>query len=614
MLAAAAVFFQGCVYFNTYFHANKAYKQATRMREKRLNADPEDTVRVSAEEKLKLERAIAKGSKVLELYPEKTEYVPKAVFIIAESYLDMGEWAKAIQKYDELLRYYPDAEQAPMAEFHRAVALFENGSLLEAANALAAVMAKNPGPEIRREALLLSARLEVQNESPAKALDLYESMIAQTQSERARAGARWEAARLAYDLGQWERARKHAFHDDRKRLPLLLRYKSEMLGVRACYELKQPETALQWLEEMADRKEYIPFRPEIALRRAQGLEMQGKWDAAEQAYLSVPKNAPATELAAEAYFRLGEHTLQVLKNEKEAKVHFDSAAAMGTGFDYGARGAERSAALSRLFELREAPPMDSSRPRSQDFLIAELFLFNLDRADSALARLDSIVAAPKTDTFHAVRAAYARAYIREEIQGEKAKGDSLYRYVLENYPGTEWAKQAEANLGRPPTVVTRADEAHRLFLEAEKKRFAGEDVPAQVIPAYRKVVDSFPGTPDAPKAQYVVARLFEIKARESDSTGGEAWLDSAKTAYSSLRENFGGTEYGRVSSEKLAAAGIAPVLKPTPPTTAPPPPPAGGERGHESRDGGQETTEIPATESPSGSQREELEGGGDDVY
>ena len=75
----------GCVYFNTFFNAQKAYDQAIRMREKRLAKDPEDSVVVTPEEKLKFERAIAKCSKLLELYPERTDYGPKALFLMGES-------------------------------------------------------------------------------------------------------------------------------------------------------------------------------------------------------------------------------------------------------------------------------------------------------------------------------------------------------------------------------------------------------------------------------------------------------------------------------------------------------------------------------------------------
>ena len=68
----------GCVYFNTFYNAQKAYDDAMRLRDKRLEKNPEDTLLVSPEEKTKLERCIAKSSKVLELYPEKMKSAPSS--------------------------------------------------------------------------------------------------------------------------------------------------------------------------------------------------------------------------------------------------------------------------------------------------------------------------------------------------------------------------------------------------------------------------------------------------------------------------------------------------------------------------------------------------------
>ena len=71
LLPAMSLLMGGCVYFNTYFNAQKAYDQAIRMHDKRLDKNPEDSILVSADEKTKLERSIAKSSKVLELYPNE---------------------------------------------------------------------------------------------------------------------------------------------------------------------------------------------------------------------------------------------------------------------------------------------------------------------------------------------------------------------------------------------------------------------------------------------------------------------------------------------------------------------------------------------------------------
>jgi outer membrane protein assembly factor BamD (BamD/ComL family) len=551
----------GCVYFNTFYNARKAYDQAIRMKEKRLDKDPEDSVLVTNEERLKLERSIAKSSKVLELYPDKTKYQPKALFLIGESYLAMGEYAKAILKYDELQRFYPQAGEMEVAEFHRAKAYFHNGQHPFARAALEKVIAAG-NPDFQEEALDYMARLEVENNSPAQALEIYEKLLkTAARSPEARANVHYEAAKLAFQIKQWERARGHARAPEIGRLPSRVRYRCDMLAAECLYELGKVGEGIAELEDMLKARLYADFAPEIHLKLAEGWFRLGKPENALELLAKVPVLAPKTAQAAEAFYLLGEHHWHKLKDESKAKEYYDSAAAAGTQFEHGALAAERSKALARLAELRKTG--DTTTPKEvhyRDFMIAELFLFRLDNIDSALGRLDRIVEDPRQDSNHTMRAAYARAFIQDEFRKSKGASDSLYRYVLEKYPNTEYAKQAERNLGMRPTVQTDEDAAHRLFLEAEAQRFAGADLAATVIPAYARVVSAYPATREAARAQFAIAMLYEDLAfGEGRLPGG---LDSAKAAYIALREGYPESPYTPIAAAKLDAAGIKPGIKP----------------------------------------------------
>src|SRR3954466_1018030 len=100
--AAASLLLGGCVYFNTFFNAEKAYHQALALREKRMSQNPDDSVNVSPDEKVKLQPAIDKCSKLLALDPDRLDYAPKALFLMGESYLLMADYSSAVQKYEEL--------------------------------------------------------------------------------------------------------------------------------------------------------------------------------------------------------------------------------------------------------------------------------------------------------------------------------------------------------------------------------------------------------------------------------------------------------------------------------------------------------------------------------
>jgi hypothetical protein len=357
---------------------------------------------------------------------------------------------------------------------------------------------------------------------------------------------------------------------ERKVLATRFQDRNEKLAVLCLYRLQKFAAGIEAVGGMSGRKAFTPFRAELRLLLAMGHEGLGEWKTAESHYREVPGLSPKTAVAAEAFYRLASHYLEVLGLEDSARVLFDSAAAAGQTYEYGKLGAEKAAALSRLAELRKAPPPDSSQPHYRDFMMAELFLFRLDQVDSALVRLDRIVASPQTDTAHTLRAAYARAFIQEEFLLDKAKSDSLYRFVLDSFPGTDWAKQAEKNLGLKPTVETREDQAHAKFLAAEELRFAGEDFQATVIPAYREVAALYPGSRHAAKALFVVAMLGENLAQREPPAEGA--LDSAKAAYRELAERYPGTPYARIAGDKLSAAGAsAPAAPPSGPAGKAPP-------------------------------------------
>ncbi len=553
LVAGLSSLLSGCVYFNTFYNAEKAFEEAMRLKKERFGKNPEDTVLVSSDEKLKLERSIAKASKVLELYSDKTEYQPRALFLIGESFLEMGEYDKAVRKYDELARYYPNAEQVPLARFHRSKALFLDGQYTFAKPALEEIVNTSPNLRWRHEAMLYLAQLEASNDSPLAALELYEKLLAQeNQPERTRANIRLEAAKLAFSLKQWERARKHALAAEISKLPDPLPLRAYLLAAQSLYEMGRYGDAVAELRALLEVKNNRSYRPEIQLPLAQALLADGKPAEAVELWLGVAKLSPKTVFAAEAFFLLGEHYLKNDRDEKKAKTFYDSSFAAGEFPPHTTKARDRSDALDRLAQLRSDTSKTATSPHYNDFMIAELFLFQLENLDSALSRLDFIVMDSTVDSVFGVRAAYARAFIHEEFKDSKPRADSLYRFVLEKYPGTEYAKQAERNMGLKPTVETDEDKAHALFLEAEKLRFDGEDALGVAVPAYRRVVESYPDTRAAARSQLNVAMLFEA-GMQTDGL----LLDSAKQAYIQLHDRYPSTRYGLVAKEKLSAAGIS---------------------------------------------------------
>jgi TolA-binding protein len=548
---------QGCsVYYNTYFNAEKAQGQALRLRERRLELNPEDTVKVSAEEKAKLQRAIVKSSKVLELWPSNRTYAPKAVYLIAESYLLMEDYDQAAPKYAEFIRYFPTHEKIPVARAHWAKALYLSGQKLNARDALEALIATNPEGEAKREALLLSARMQVDDSSGLEGLAVYDKLLAEGAfaTPEARAEAHWQAGRLAYTLQQWERARQHLLASDIQTLAPRLQYRNRKLAVLCLYALGRYAEGVSEIESLEREKEFRMARADLLVLKARGLEGRRDWAGAETLYRQAVRDSKRSATGAEAFYRLALHFWDVADREDSARVYFDSASAAGRSFEFGLLGEQKAIALGRIRDLRfrDSTGADSLQGPFRDFTLAEVFLFDLQRPDSARVHWNRLVASPREDSVYSRRAFLALAWLESQPEtpgGSRERADSLYQAVLARYPGTEWAKQAEQNLGLPPTVQTNDDKAHLLFLEAERRRFADENVSTRVIPAYREIVKQYPASSEASKSLFIVAYLQEQMAFGPPRSAAAS--DSAKAVYEEVSRGYPGTVFAELAAAKI---------------------------------------------------------------
>ncbi|MCS7258334.1 MAG: tetratricopeptide repeat protein [candidate division WOR-3 bacterium] len=108
------VFGINCAYFNTFYNAQKYYKEA----QEKLSTNPQQA-------KTSFEKAIEKSAKVISKYP-RSRYVPNALFIIGMSYYYLGDYSKAITKFDNLLLLYPETKLNYQVNFYYAQSLLAN--------------------------------------------------------------------------------------------------------------------------------------------------------------------------------------------------------------------------------------------------------------------------------------------------------------------------------------------------------------------------------------------------------------------------------------------------------------------------------------------------------
>lgn len=560
-LALVALVFEGCTccaYLNHMFNAERLYDEATEMRTARLDSIPDETESLpGSEERMKYDKVIEKGSRVLERFPKNKKRTAEAVFLIGESFRHKGEWAKAITKYDEYERYFADYDSMRAVEYQRAYCLYRNNEFNISRFALEPVISDKAHPYYFQGLNLLSL-LDEKSEFPDQAIAALEAVLADTSGTPFMRGkAHFRLAGLYFKKENWDKAREH--------------YKAKEIDL---LNVRERQTAGEQAAEcLANKKEYLKSadefkalykNPEYENRQAFYLVRIGEvMLAAERnadAFIVLQKvnsDYPRTEFASRSYYNLGNYEQTKTMNYEQAIVYYDSSFISRTISEYGRKSRDLRDALKRLLALRSKNDEErDSIPNvknffANEFQIAELFLFKLSEVDSAVKRLDAIIEANPDDTARVMRATYARAFIYDEFKGDEDKAEELYKEIIEKYPNTEYAKQAQANLGMRVTSKTPEDVAKERYLHAESLWTVASEMPldqmelvdsayAVAFAAFDSIYQEFPETQSGIQALYMKAIYFQMNPER---------LDSTLAVYRELASKYGGTPWGRQASQ-----------------------------------------------------------------
>jgi len=545
-----------CAYFNHAWNMEQAYDEAGVLRQARLDSLPGDSILGAGEEKRLYDRVIEKGSRTVERFPKNENQVPKAVFMMAEAFRHKSEWKKAIEKYDELERYFPQYDSMPKAEYERAFCLYKNTEYALAKFSAERILEKGETHPYHLPTLELISILQEKDGLPSDAIASLEAVLATNfGTPWTRAKARIRLADLYYDQKNYSKAREHYLHKELSILPDLERYKAQSTAIECLLTLSEANAkeAANGYKNLADSAAFKEKRIQSLIRQGEIL-LSINDEKGIEILRDVAHIRRRSETASRAFFGIGDFR-QKNRDYSNAILHYDSSYQSKSACKWGNESYIRRIALLKLLALKDTVVERQKKEKPffpQEFQIAELFLLKLSETDSALALLAKLDSA-LTDSSLKARAAYTRAFIYDEFKKDTAYAYPLYRSIIENYPQTDYAKQAQANMGLQVNIKTKEDLAHEAFLKAEEILLNAKKIPQEkieetdiayktAISLYDSVIVKFPETQFALQAMYVKAYIL---AEEIGNT------DSARVIFGKLSKDNFRTPWGRSASEKL---------------------------------------------------------------
>jgi tetratricopeptide (TPR) repeat protein len=543
-----------CAYFNHAWNMEVAYEDAAVLRQARLDSIPGDSIMPVGKERGLYDRVIEKGSRTVERFPKNERQVPKAVFMMGEAFRYKSEWKKAVEKYDELERYFPQYDSMPKAEYQRAFCLYKNYEFALSRFSAEKILESGDKHPFYLPTLELMSLLQEKDGLAESAIASLEKVLASgfgTPWTRAR--ARMRLADLYYEQENYEKAREHYTHKDILILPALERYKAHSAAAE-CMVKKDKRVAADEYKALADSAVFESSKS-LSLTRQGEILLDMNNEKGIGILRDVAYDAPKTETASRAFFGIGDYR-QRGKDYPAAILLYDSSFQSKPASQWGKESYSRKTALSKLLALKDTVSKLQSAEKpffSQEFQIAELFLLKLSETDSAialLARMDSTL----TDTSLKARAIYTRAFIYDEFKQDTSNAYPIYRRIIENYPKTDYAKQAQSNMGLQVSLKTKEDLARDAFLKAEQAWLAAREVPdenfEEVDLAYKNAIALYDSViADYPQTQTYIQAMFAKACILADEIGD---TKTAQEIFGKLGREHYRTPWGRAATEKVA--------------------------------------------------------------
>jgi len=535
------VLLSGCVYFNTFYNARKAFNEAESARKESLKKGRETVQRN------KYDIAIEKSLKVIEEYPNSSWY-DDALFVLGVSYYYTKQEDRAERRLRELLANYPKSKFVDDSKLYLAKSKLQQGSIDEASVLFEEIFLGKFKREFKTEAALALAKYFVEEKD-------YEQATPYLRAVRDSLGNDIEKRRAQQYIadGLFE---KYKFKDALGAYLQLLgmspdqeeTYHATYRAAVCSFRLQSIESGMDYLNKLIGDELYFDSLGVLKLRLAEGYELDGDLIQAENYYSEVATESKNNIQTAEANYRLGLIYQFDYDNFTRAKEYYDAAAKANRSTFAGQDAFQRSTDIGKLDEFKEKVNLDTLKTQTavddaaaRQYELAELFWFQLNKPDSAISEMKYLIENFPT-AYDAPKAMIALSSMVLSLEGDSAKADSILNQALINYPNTDYTPEIIAAFENPKTEIDSTYPGY--FMNKAESYLVDKEMIDSAEFYYQALVDSFPDS-----KYYIQARFALIWIKENYKSPGDS---SVIFAYQEFADSFSGTEWAQIASQKVA--------------------------------------------------------------
>ncbi len=507
-------------YFNTFYNAEEFFEKAEKIRlQNRGEKIPQSAIN-------DYEKVIEKSRLVLDEYPE-FKLRKKAFILIVQSHFYRGELRETVGALGEMKDEFGDKVYIEV-EFWTSLVKWKQNKPQPAINGLNELINYGLNVDMEAKAYLTIAEIFLEQKMHTEAMDNLEKSAERIQDQNEKGQIYYRIAELSFDAKSYDRALS-AYQEVIKNSQSKKQIQEGNLTTVQIYRLKgNLDLAASSIKNMLLDENYKSIYADLELELAKLYDQQNMISESRNRLESIVQDYPKTTVSAEAYYMLGNYSIEQDWDMEDALKQYSSVVKENKQSLYARPAQVRIKEINtyqqskldleswslRIAESDTIADFYFTEDEQKDlaqilYSIIELESFHFDRSDTGLVYLDLLIQyAYQSKIFP--KALYAKSVILED-KGELSLSKLLKQRIVNEFPKTDFAL-AIINTDKSYKIMTSTSDEK--LLTAERK---WNDNPALAMDGYREIVIEDTVSESSVKAAYFLAYQYDHYFVQPDS-------------------------------------------------------------------------------------------------
>ncbi len=507
-------------YFNTFYNAEEFFEKAEKIRlQNRGEKIPQTAIN-------DYEKVIEKSRLVLDEYPE-FKLRKKAFILIVQSHFYRGELRETVGALGEMKDEFGDKVYIEV-EFWTSLVKWKQNKPQPAINGLNELINYGLNVDMEAKAYLTIAEIFLEQKMHTEAMDNLEKSAERIQDQNEKGQIYYRIAELSFDAKSYDRALS-AYQEVIKNSQSKKQIQEGNLTTVQIYRLKgNLDLAASSIKNMLLDENYKSIYADLELELAKLYDQQNMISESRNRLESIVQDYPKTTVSAEAYYMLGNYSIEQDWNMEDALKQYSSVVKENKQSLYARPAQVRIKEINtyqqskldleswslRIAESDTIADFYFTEDEQKDlaqilYSIIELEAFHFDRSDTGLVYLDLLIQyAYQSKIFP--KALYAKSVILED-KGELSLSKLLKQRIVNEFPKTDFAL-AIINTDKSYKIMTSTSDEKLLM--AEQKWINN---PALAMDGYREIVIEDTVSESSVKAAYFLAYQYDHYFVQPDS-------------------------------------------------------------------------------------------------